>query len=170
MMKKSIITHIKPPLVLAACLLLAALGPPAAEVSRAGSGRGSPPGGLNYTFTASGVCDFDVQVSVTGKEGVIYLPGGAVLVTSPATYGTFTNLSDPAKSVTLNVTGPAKVSTDQSGNIVLKGLGRGFLFAPNFGLFLFIGQWSFVLDSNTGDVLQGPTGDGQMINICDLIN
>jgi serine/threonine-protein kinase len=40
---KSRITHLKSPFLLAACLILAALGPPATELARASQGRGSPP-------------------------------------------------------------------------------------------------------------------------------
>src|SRR6478752_4118689 len=90
--------------LIAACLVLAALGPSAAVLSRADSGRGSPPGNINQTFTLTGICGFDVQVSVTGRSSVISLPSGGFIITAPDVYGTFTNLSDPTKSVTLNVT------------------------------------------------------------------
>jgi tetratricopeptide (TPR) repeat protein len=40
---KSRITHLKSPFLLAACLILTALDPPATELARASQGRGSPP-------------------------------------------------------------------------------------------------------------------------------
>src|SRR5262249_41550524 len=65
---KSMTTHVKRKLVLATCLILAALGPPAAELSRGASLNGSPPVPANQTFTISGICAFDVQVTVNGNQ------------------------------------------------------------------------------------------------------
>jgi hypothetical protein len=160
---KSTITHL-----VAACLLLAAFGPPAAELSRASEGRGGPPEPVEFTGIDT-TCGFPVQSTVVGSLGVIYLPGGDVLVTAPATFNTFTNLQDPSKSVTLNITGPAVVEPVQNGQITIHGLGRGVVFSPSFGIKLLIGEWTFVIDANTGYVLEGPTGNGQMIDVCELI-
>ena len=115
---KSAITSIKSSFLLAACLILAALGPPAAELSRAG--LVSPPSGFTQTVTFPGICGFDVQATVTGKQGVISLPSGGSIVTGPVTFGTFTNLSDPTKNVTLNMPGVFHVSSDQNGNTIVK--------------------------------------------------
>ncbi len=167
---KSILTNARLRLVAATCLILAGLGLPTAELARAG-GRSSPPQPISVTlFIPDTVCGFPVQETITGKLGVINLPDGGLLVTSPATTAVFTNLSDPTKSVTINgFTGPAKVSFDQNGNTIIKGLGRGATFLPSFGIALLIGEWNFVLDPN-GNILQGPTGNGQIINVCELIN
>src|SRR5437016_2874537 len=121
---KSILTNARLRLVAATCLILAGLGLPTAELARGG---GSPPGPFTMTFTIpASVCGFEVQETITGKLGVISLPGGGFLVTSPATTAVFTNLSDPTKSVTINgFTGPAIVTFDQNGNTVVRGLGRG---------------------------------------------
>jgi hypothetical protein len=152
----------------AACLLLAAFGPPAAELSRASDGRGGPPVPLELTGVDT-ICGFPVQSTVSGMEGVIFLPGGDLLVTAPTTFNTFTNLQDPSKSVTLNITGPAIVEPVQNGQITIHGLGRGVVFGPSFGIHLLIGEWTFVIDANTGLLLEAPTGNGQMIDICELI-
>ena len=40
--------------VLLIALILTALGPPAAELSRAGGGRSGPPSPVNQTFVSSG--------------------------------------------------------------------------------------------------------------------
>jgi hypothetical protein len=160
---KSTITHL-----VAACLLLAAFGPPAAELSRASDGRGGPPERFEFTAVDSH-CGFPVQSTVFGSSGVIFLPGGDLLVTEPATFNTFTNLQDPSKSVTLNITGPAVVEPVQNGQITIHGLGRGVVFSPSFGIELLIGEWTFVIDANTGELLEGPTGTGQIIDVCELI-
>jgi hypothetical protein len=85
-----------------------------------------------------------------------------------------TNLSDTTKSVTLSFTGTEEQSPVQNGTITLTFRGRnGVAFgptAPNPNTFFFlIGTWTIVIDANTGQVLQGPTGNGQMINMCDLL-
>ncbi len=160
---KSTITHL-----MAACLLLAAFGPPAAELSRASNGRGGPPEPFEFT-AADTICGFPVQSTVFGSSGVIFLPGGDLLVTYPATFNTFTNLQDPSKSVTLSITGPAIVDPVQNGQITIHGLGRGVVFGPSLGIHLLIGEWTFVIDVNTGLLLEAPTGNGQMIDVCELI-
>jgi hypothetical protein len=57
----------------------------------------------------------------------------------------------------------------QNGQITILGRGRGVIFGPSFGLHLLIGDWTFVIDANTGYLLQTPTGTDQMIGICKLI-
>jgi len=155
--------------LIAACLVLAALGPSAAVLSRADSGRGSPPGGVNQTFTLPGICGFDVQATITGKQGVINLPSGGLIITAPAQYATFTNLSDPTKSVTVNLTGVFHISFDQNGDTIYMVTGRNGLSDPSFGILLLVGDFTFVDDSN-GNLIEGPTGNGQITSICDLIN
>jgi hypothetical protein len=58
----------------------------------------------------------------------------------------------------------------QNGQITIHGLGRGVIFGPSFGLHLFIGEWTFVIDANTGYLLHPPTGTGTTTDICGLIN
>jgi hypothetical protein len=161
---KSTIIHI-----VAACLVLAVLGPPAAELARASEGRGGPPIFYQGTIILPGICGFDVQVSGSFRQGVISLPGGDLLITNPENFPTFTNLSDPSKHVTLSNTGPVRISPDQNGNIVVVTTGRSVLYDPSYGLKFLIGEWTFTVDANTGDLIDGPTGSGQIIDICALI-
>ena len=171
---KSTIIHI-----VAACLVLAVLGPPAAELSRA-SGRGDPPHGIHVTFTLSGMCGFDVQVDghLLGVGGVVSLPGGNILVTGSG-FNTFTNLSDPSKSVTLSVAGAGNVYTDENGNMVIHNSGYNNLWGPSLGIWDLVGEWTFVLDPD-GNLICPPgatctqftdyvTGNGQIIDVCGLI-
>ena len=156
--------------LIATCLILVAFGPPAAEPSRAqGQGRGGPPGVVNLTFTFPGICGFDVQLTATGRSSVINLPSGGLILTGPDVYGTLTNLSDPTKSVTLNLTGSVHVSFDQNGDTIVMNTGRNQVEDPSFGLLLLVGDFTFVYDSN-GNLISGPTGNGQITNICDLID
>jgi hypothetical protein len=158
--------------LIATCLILVAFGPPAAEPSRAqGQGRGSPPGVIDATFILLGgyFCSFDVQVDVSGRSSVISLPSGGFLITAPDVYGTFTNLSDPTKSVTLNLTGAFHISFDQNGDTIYMVTGRNQVADISFGVLLLVGDFTLVYDSN-GNLIQGPTGNGQITSICDLID
>ena len=161
---KSTIIH-----MVAACLVLAVLGPPAAELTTASNGRGGPPIFYQGTIILPGICGFDVQVSGSFRQGVISLPGGDLLITNPENFPTFTNLSDPSKHVTLSNTGPVRISADQNGNVVVVSTGGSVLYAPSYGLKFLIGEWTFTIDANTGDLIDGPTGNGQIIDICTLI-
>src|SRR5438477_10349459 len=147
---KSILTNTRLRVVAGTCLILAGLGLPTAELAR-GSGR---PGPFYMTFTIpASVCGFAVQETITGRlGGVISLPGGGFLVTSPATTAVFTNLSDPTKSVTINgFTGPAIITTDQNGNTIARSLGRGAIWdpaTPGFGIRFQEGELTQVFDPN----------------------
>ena len=155
--------------LIATCFILVAFGPPTAELSLADSGRGSPPGVIDQTFTLPDICGFDVQVTLTGRQGVINLPSGGLIVTGPAQYATFTNLSDPTKSVTVNLCGAFHISFDQNGDSIYMATGRNGWIDPSFGILLLVGNFTIVLDSN-GNLIEGPTGNGQITSICDLIN
>ena len=161
---KSTTTHIA-----ALCLVLAALGLPTAQLQA--QGRGSPPTPVDVTFTFSGVCSFDVLSHATGKEGVIFLPGGGVLLTVPTASTTLTNLSDPTKSVTLSAFGPAEIGPVQNGTITIRSSGRSLIGLPApFGFRFLIGTFTFVIDANTGQLLQPPTGAlAQDIDLCALL-
>ena len=171
---KSILTNARLRLVAATCLILAGVALPTAEFARASEGRGGPPGPINTTvlLVPASVCGFPVQETITGRIGVISLPGGSFLVTSPATTAVFTNLSDPTKIVTINgFTGPAIVTFDQNGNTVVRGLGRGAIddpATPGFGIRFQEGDFTLVFDPN-GNLLQ-DTGHGLVTNVCDLID
>jgi hypothetical protein len=169
---KSTITHLKSPFVLTACLILAALGPPATKLARAGSGRGSPPVPFSRSFIVPGGsipgCDFDVEVSVNGLGGEIDLPGNRFIFTAPQLTATLRNLQNGG-SVTLNITEAFHQSTDQNGDIITVATGRNLLGDPVAGFVLAIGHFSFVFDSN-GNLIQPLTGQGQLIDVCGLIN
>ena len=92
-----------------------------------------------------------------------------MIVTGPATFGTFTNLSDPTKNVTLNITGVFHPSSDQNGNTIVRVTGRGPPEDPSSGPLLLAGEFTLVFDPQ-GNIISGPTGNGQTINICQLIN
>ena len=77
-------------------------------------------------FTVDGFCAFPVTLTFSGKGGEISLPGGRTLFTSPGLTGTFTNATDPSRSVTPNISGTAE--RDGSGLTVFNG--RSVLATP----------------------------------------
>jgi len=115
-------------------------------------------------------CDFDLEVSFSGLAGEIDLPGNRFIFTAPRLTATLTNVSDPTKSVTFSITGAFHQSTDQNGNVTTVATGRNLLGDPEAGFVLAIGDFSFVFDSN-GNLIQQPlAGQGQLIDVCGLIN
>ena len=150
------------------CLVLAAFCLPAAQLQA--QDNGGPPGPpANQTFTIPGGCGFDVQVTVTGRTNLLAIPGGGFILTGPDFYATFTNLSDPTKSVTLNATGSEHFSFDANGDTIIMLTGHNSLVSQSLGIVNLIGNFTAVFDSD-GNLIQGPTGNGQITSICDLIN
>jgi len=125
----------------------------------------------NFTMTipAGGVCAFGVEISGTGKTKTIVLPGDRLIMTSPGADVTLTNLDDPTKQVTLNITGSFHVTTEQDGSVVTVSTGRSLLGDPQAGFVLAIGNFSFVFDAN-GNLIQPLQGKGQLIDACAMID
>src|SRR4029453_7789132 len=133
---KSTIAHLKSPFLLAACLILAALGPPATELARASQGRGSPPVPVSGSFIVPGGsvpgCDFDVEVSFSGLAGEIDLPGNRFIFTAPQLTATLTNL-DTGRSVSGSITGAFHQCTDENDDIITRAPGGNLLGDPVAG-------------------------------------
>ena len=136
---------------------------------------GSPPTEVTFSFDIpadfikDGACDFPVRWSGNQKAGTIVLPGNRFIFTSPRAEVVVTNLDDPTKSVTLKVPGAFHVSTDQDGNIVTVVTGRNLLGDPVAGMVLALGTFSFIFDSG-GTLVRPLTGNGQLIDVCELID
>jgi hypothetical protein len=136
---------------------------------------GSPPAevvtsaDLPANFLGPGVCNFPIRVETSGKGGTINLQDGRVIFTSPMLNAVVTNLDDPSKKVTLNITGTFHVSIDPNGNVTTVVTGRNLMGDPVAGLVLAIGTFSFILDS-TGNLIQPLAGTGQLIDVCGLIS
>lgn len=116
-----------------------------------------------------GECAFPVRFEQNGKAGTITLPGGRFIFTSPGLDATLTNLDEPAKSVTLNITGAFHQSTDSQGNTVTVVTGRNLLGDPDAGFVLAIGSFSFTFDA-AGNLVQPLAGQGQLTKVCPLIS
>jgi hypothetical protein len=135
---------------------------------------GTPPSGVSGSQdlpagAVFGECAFPVRFQQSGKASTITLPGGRFILTSPALHATLTNLSDPTKSVTLNITGAFHQSTDQNGDTVTVVTGRNLLGDPDAGFVLAIGSFSFKFDAS-GNLVQPLVGTGQLMKVCPLIS
>jgi hypothetical protein len=121
------------------------------------------------TFPAGLVCNFGVEISLTGKTKTIMLPGGRSITTSPGVHATLTNLDDPAKTVSLNITGAFHVTTEPNGDVVTVSTGRSLLLDPQAGFVLAIGKFSFVFDAD-GNLIQPLEGKGRLLDVCAMID
>jgi hypothetical protein len=135
---------------------------------------GAPPQDISGTIIipAGGVfgeCAFPVQFDLKGKASQINLPGGRIIVTAPMQNATLTNLNNPTKTVTLNITGVLHQSTASNGDIVTVVTGRNLLGDPDAGFVLAIGSFSFTFDKN-GNLIHPLAGTGQLIKVCPLIS
>jgi hypothetical protein len=116
-----------------------------------------------------GECAFPVRLQLNGKASTITLPGERFIFTSPGLDVTLTNLNDPAKSVTLNITGTSRQSTASNGDILTVVSGRNLQGDPDAGFVLAIGSFSFKFDA-AGNLVQPLAGTGQLIKVCPLIS
>ena len=132
---------------------------------------GSPPVDFDVSLDipAGAGCDFPVNLTFTGKSSVITLPGDRLVINGPKTEAVATNLDDPSKSVTLNITGAGHLSTGPQGDVKVVATGRNLVQDPTGDfLVLTIGRFNLVHDPNTG-VLH-VLGNGQIIDICAMID
>ncbi len=107
---------------------------------------------LDANQIAPGQCAFPVDIVVQGKSKTITLPGNRVIITAPGQSATVTNLSDPKKTVTLNITGATHQSVQNGDNVYVL-TGRNLAGDPDAGLVLAIGNFSFVFDAQ-GSLVQ----------------
>jgi hypothetical protein len=113
-------------------------------------------------------CAFGVEIVPSGKTKTIELPGDRLILTSPGLDATLTNLDDPSKQVTLNITGAAHQTIEGDGSVVTVVTGRNLQLDPQAGFVLAIGHFSFVFDAG-GNLIQPLAGKGRLIDACVLI-
>lgn len=156
-MKKNQVTRRKPGVTLFSCALAVLISLTIGQLSVAAedSPQQGPPADASTVITIDpgGACTFGVELSLTGKGKTINLPGDRVVITSPGLFATVTNLADPTKQVTLNITGVFHQTTEQDGNVVTVVTGRNLLLDPEAGFVLAIGNFSFVFDVG-GNLIQ----------------
>jgi len=135
----------------------------------------NPPVDADFTFDVpanwpGGGCAFPFRLtSLNGKAKTILLPDGRIIATSPGLDVTVTNLDEPSKQVTLNVTGAFHITTAANGDVVYVVTGRNFLTDPLAGVVLAKGNFSFAFDA-AGNLIQPLAGKGTLTDVCELID
>jgi len=86
-------------------------------------------------FVIEGSCSFDVGAHfVVNKEYGITFSNGSTLVTG-ALKVTLTNLSNPSKSITLNIPGPGLLTFNSDGGLTIDARGPWLFFFPGVLLY-----------------------------------
>lgn len=115
-----------------------------------------------------GNCEFPVRLEYSGKAKTLQLPGERFIFTSPELTATLTNL-DTGKRETVVITGAFHQTTLENGDVVTEATGRNLLGDPNAGFVIAVGNFSYVFDAE-GNLVQPLTGEGQLIDVCELLS
>jgi hypothetical protein len=132
----------------------------------------APPGDVDVEDVTLPGCDFPVQADVSGKSKVIDLPSGQTLITSPNLRITLTNVTEPTNQVTYVITGSFLTTEQDDGNLFVEARGRNLIFGEEVGIFLTIGQFTFIgreVDEGVIDALTPPTGEGSLTDVCAVL-
>jgi hypothetical protein len=132
----------------------------------------APPGDVDVEDVTLPGCDFPVQADVSGKSKVIDLPSGQTLITSPNLRITLTNVTEPTNQVTYVITGSFLTTEQDDGNLDVEARGRNLIFGEEVGIFLTIGQFTFIgreVDEGVIVALTPPTGEGSLTDVCALL-
>ena len=167
-MKRAIVLALSviPALVVAAPTVLAQdEGPPNGGAPEVVSGTIIVnPGDPNWP----GTCTFPLQLDLSGKAKTIELPDARFILTSPGLDVTVTNL-DNGEQATFNITGASHTRPLENGNVETVMTGRNFAIDPVVGTTVVIGRYTFVFDAE-GNLVQHQMGDGQRIDVCELLS
>ena len=112
-------------------------------------------------------CAFPIRLEYSGKAKTLQLPGERFIFTSPELTATLTNLESGTQE-TVVITGAFHQTTLENGNVVPEATGRNLLGDPRAGFVVAVGNFSYVFDAE-GTLDQPLTGDGQLINVCELL-
>ena len=112
---------------------------------------------------------FVAEAEVTGKAKTIDLPGGRFKVISPNLRVTVTN-PENEKSLSTVITGVGHYKV-VDGVVEVRATGRNILILEDendhdAGLFLTIGNFSYLLDAKDFDEIEPFSGKGRVIDVC----
>jgi hypothetical protein len=124
-------------------------------------------------FVLSESQDFPLEIVVSGKSKTIELSDDRSISVFPGLEATLTNLDDPSNSLTLNITGSFHQTSLEDGSVLTEFDGRNLLADPQIddgepGFVLAIGHFSIIVD-NEGTLVQPLQGQGQVVNVIDLL-
>jgi hypothetical protein len=123
----------------------------------------------------SAICGFPVQVAIEGKSKQLVLPGDRIRVIGASGSLTLTNLTS-GRTERLVGGGTFQRTTLPNGNFEDVFTGHNAIafdnsfvhpFANSF--ILVIGRFSLVVDPATGAIVEPLHGNGQIIDLCDLL-
>jgi len=135
--------------------------------------NGGAPGDASGTIVVNpgdypGSCEFPFSLDLSGKGKTIERPDGGLILTSPSLDVTITNLNN-GEQASFNITGSVHQSTLENGNVETVMTGRNFAIDPVAGTVVAIGRFSFVFDAE-GNLIQSHMGNGQRIDVCELLS
>jgi hypothetical protein len=135
--------------------------------------NGGAPGDASGTIVVNpgdypGSCEFPFSLDLSGKGKTIERPDGGLILTSPSLDVTITNLNN-GEQASFNITGSVHQSTLENGNVETVMTGRNFAIDPVAGTVVAIGRFSFVFDAE-GNLIQSQMGNGQRIDVCELLS
>ena len=117
-------------------------------------------------MTISGSCSFDVGAHfVANNEYGITFSNGATLVTGTLKV-TLTNLSDPSKSVTLNIPGPGLFTATDDGGLRIDARGPWLFFFEDV---LVYSAGRSVMTVSAGGVFSLTQQGGTSTNLCAVL-
>ena len=143
-----------------------ALGPAAIPSPVAATNSGVPPDPLDFSFVLT-TCGFPVLVEISGKEKVMAHPGGRLVITSPGSVATLTNVNTD-RSVVEGITGTFRVAFLANGDAALAMTGRNLVETED-GLFLTIGSFTLTTDP-FGNSVVPLAGTGKLIDMCAVLS
>lgn len=128
-----------------------------------------PPEDATDTFTspAGETCAFDVEFQLSGKAATIELGGGQSITIFPGFAVTMTN-GNTGTQITISATGSFHNTVLANGNTEIVYTGRNLILDPEAGFVLAIGTFRAVYDP-TGEVVEPLSGNGQLIDVCELL-
>ena len=147
----------------------------AAPMVSAQSDNGAAPQEASVTYGPEvlaqfpGHCSFPMQLEVSGKTKTIEQGNGGVIITSPGAFATITNLAN-GEQATFNITGSLHKSVLPNGNVKTVMTGTNFALDPVAGTFISIGRFTFINDPTDTTNIVPVSGEGRMIDVCELLS
>ena len=131
----------------------------------------NPPGYdvYEYEVPAGALCSFALHISVDGQKKTIELPGDRTTEIYPGEFVTLTNLDDPSKQVTENITGSFHIKYLPDGSTETVFTGRNLVWDPFAGFVFVFGHFGYAIDAN-GNLTQPLHGEGKIVDACALIS
>jgi len=108
-----------------------------------------------------------MQLEISDKTKTMEQGNGGVIITSPGAFATVTN-TDNGEQATFNITGSVSTTTEKNGDQVTTLTGRNFAIDPEAGTVIAIGSFTFTFDKK-GNLVQPLEGEGQLIDVCELL-